>query len=240
MLYLSRLILNLRDRSVQAMLSDCHSMHSRLMSAFPVAPDPTQARDHFGVLYRVEQSDATRMARMLVQSQHLPDWSTFPAQMLGPSPDERGNPAVRPILEEIGQVQAGMQLRFRLRANPTKRISKNNKDQAAQWHGKRIEIRHEREQLEWLERKAEQSGFRLLQVQIGEDTITDVQVAQLAKQQGRDRHSGQHLRFGVALFEGHLEVYDSTQFLASLQNGIGSAKAYGFGLLSIANMPTGG
>ena len=34
-----------------------------------------------------------------------------------------------------------MQLRFRLRANPTKRISKNNKDQAAQWHGKRIEMR---------------------------------------------------------------------------------------------------
>lgn len=237
MLYLSRLILNLRDRSVQAMLSDCHTMHSGLMTAFPAAPDPTRARDHFGVLYRVEQPEGTPTVRLLVQSQQLPDWSIFPARMLGPGPDQRGNPAVRSILDEIGQVQPGMQLRFRLRANPTKRVSKNNSEQDSKWHGKRIELRREPEQLNWLERKAQQSGFRLLQAQIGEDTITDVQIGQAAKQRGRDLHSGHRMRFGVALFEGRLEVSDSSQFLAALQQGIGSGKAYGFGLLSIASLP---
>ena len=52
-----------------------------------------------------------------------------------------------------------------------------------------------------------------------------------------DLHSGHRMRFGVALFEGRLEVSDSSQFLAALQQGIGSGKAYGFGLLSIASLP---
>jgi len=42
------------------------------------------------------------------------------------------------------------------------------------------------------------------------------------------------LTFGAILFEGRLRVTDGDLFRTTLQRGIGSGKAYGFGLLSIA------
>lgn len=42
------------------------------------------------------------------------------------------------------------------------------------------------------------------------------------------------LTFGSVLFEGVLEITDAERFQKTLQAGIGSGKAYGFGLLSIA------
>ena len=42
------------------------------------------------------------------------------------------------------------------------------------------------------------------------------------------------LRFGAVLFNGRLEVTDAERFQQTLATGIGSGKAFGFGLLSIA------
>ena len=40
--------------------------------------------------------------------------------------------------------------------------------------------------------------------------------------------------FRGVVFDGHLRVTDERAFKAALANGIGSGKAYGFGLMSIA------
>jgi CRISPR system Cascade subunit CasE len=42
------------------------------------------------------------------------------------------------------------------------------------------------------------------------------------------------MSFGSVLFEGELIVTDVKAFREALMQGIGSGKAYGFGLLSIA------
>ena len=42
------------------------------------------------------------------------------------------------------------------------------------------------------------------------------------------------LTFGAVLFEGELEITNAEDFRNALTHGIGSGKAYGFGLLSIA------
>jgi CRISPR system Cascade subunit CasE len=239
MLYLSRLILNTRHHDVQRELADCNRLHSRIMRAFPAAPDRTIAREHFGVLYRLELLDDPASARLLVQSNHAPDWSTLPANYLAPSVDARGNPAVRSIEDDIGRVRQGMRLRFRLRANPTKRLSARNVEQNARWHGKRIELRREPDQIAWMERKAGAGGFQLLSVQLaGTETLPDTRVGNAPKQYGR-RDGSQQLSFGVALFEGRLEVTDAACFAGTLRSGIGTGKAYGFGLLSIALLPGG-
>ena len=44
----------------------------------------------------------------------------------------------------------------------------------------------------------------------------------------------QRLTFGDVLFEGRLRVTDAALFRQTLEHGIGSGKAYGFGLLSVA------
>ncbi len=237
MLYLSRLILNTRQRAVQRDLADCNRLHARIMAALPGAPDRTTAREHFGVLYRLELLDGPEHMRLLVQSNHLPDWSSLPAGYLTPSIDERGNPAVRSIEDEIGRIRQGMRLRFRLRANPTKRVSERNTEQDARWHGKRIELRREADQLAWLERKAHECGFVLLGVQLAGADLPDLRITDTPKQHGQ--RDNQRLSFGVALFEGQLTVVDTAHFHQALRAGVGSAKAYGFGLLSVALLSGG-
>lgn len=240
MLYLSRLILSLNTKTVQHDLRDCYKLHQRVLHAFSDAVPGTNGREHFGVLYRVESFERDPwLMRLLVQSAVEPDWSRLPDGYLGEAPDARGNPAVRLVESEYAQVQAGMPLRFRLRANPTRRISNRNTEQDERWRGKRVELHCEEDQLAWLARKGDQGGFRLIGVQVHPDVL-DTRVTTEAKTRGRrPAHNGgspMALRFGSVLFEGHLEVTDRATFLETLRTGIGSGKSFGFGLLSIASV----
>ena len=128
-------------------------------------------------------------------------------------------------------------LAFRLRANPTKRIGKTNADLP----GKRVAIVREEEQIEWLagkgrgEEKADSGGFELLMNE-GAPMVT---VVPEGKKYGRKTENGRrHEMTHVAvLFEGLLRITDAEAFRRMLMRGIGSAKAFGFGLLSIAKRP---
>ncbi|HWQ11339.1 MAG TPA: type I-E CRISPR-associated protein Cas6/Cse3/CasE [Roseiflexaceae bacterium] len=239
MLYLSRLIIDTRSSAARRDLADCHQLHRRILGAFPQAPEGASAREHFGLLYRAEPFERDpRLVRVLVQSATMPDWSRLPAGYLAPPPDERGNPAVRPIGGEYAQIHAGMRLIFRLRANPTRRIGADNAEQGERWRGKRVELRREEDQLAWLARKGEAGGFRLVGVEVRPE-VPDARATTLEKVRGRRPSGGSAdtmpLRFGAVLFEGRLEVTDRAAFLDTLRVGIGSGKAFGFGLLSVAS-----
>jgi len=238
MIYLSRLILNTRNPQVRRDLGDCHQLHRTVLRAFPQSPDGIQARKHFGLLYRAEAfARDPLLARMLVQSAVAPDWSQLPAGYLAPLSDVRGNPAVRLVDDEYAQIQAGMQLIFRLRANPTKRISDRTAGRENKLLGKRVALLREEDQLAWLERKGQSHGFRLLATAV-QPELPDIRVTALEQTRGRRPVRGDDsslpLSFGAALFEGCIEVTDRTAFLATLRAGLGSGKAFGFGLLSVA------
>jgi CRISPR system Cascade subunit CasE len=241
MLYLSRLILNVPDRRARQDLSDVHQLHRTILGAFPEAHDSDTARQHFGILFRAEpMPDQPLLARILVQSSHEPNWSHLPLGYLAPAPDDRGNPAVRPLDGEYERLVPGMMLRFRLRANPTQRIGKNNQQQDEKWRGKRVELRREEDQLMWIGRKAEQGGFRLLSIATRPD-LADVRISPQAKVVGvRSKEPTRpRMTFGATLFEGLLQVQDVERFRQTLITGVGSGKAYGFGLLSIASISGG-
>lgn len=240
MAYLSRLILDMRHRAVRRDLADCHALHRRILGAFPDAPPEAPAREHFRLLYRVEPlaHDPWRL-RLLVQSAVAPAWEHLPEHYLGEAPDAGANPAVRPVDAEYAHIQPGMQLLFRLRANPTRRIGKTNAEQGERWRGKRVELRREEDQLAWLARKGEQGGFRLVGVAVQPD-LPDTRVTTAEKVRGQrpahDDAARMALRFGAVVFEGRLEVTDREVFLRTLHQGIGSGKAFGFGLLSVASV----
>src|SRR6185295_9354187 len=105
------------------------------------------------------------------------------------------------------------------RANPTVR-----KKSEGRRHGARLGLIKETDQLAWLARKGEQGGF-----QLGGCVAVDEKIVQGIRQKGVPP-----LSFRSILFEGTLTITDPELFNSILAAGIGSGKAFGFGLLSVA------
>jgi CRISPR system Cascade subunit CasE len=239
-MYLSRLILNPRSRQVQRDLADPYELHRTLLRGFAQGKVDTPRHDEgaAGVLFRLDAHPQSGLPILLVQSQLQPDWSFLQAESMGayllpPDPwHDDDNLAVKaPRLEFL----SGQTLAFRLRANPTKRLN------AGKGHkGKRIGLYEVDQQLDWLKRKADQSGFRLLTAQTSRDEKIKLDDAIPAKLKPGDSIKEEPPRqmhklemFSVQ-FDGILQVTDPDRFLATIQSGIGSGKAFGFGLLSVA------
>ena len=157
------------------------------------------------VLYRVEQGPRQAYVAVLVQSQSMPDWAK--AQRLSDPRYLCKLPETRAVAP---QVSAGMRLPFRLQANPTVKRD-----------GKRHAIVAEDELTRWLQRKGDMHGFAL--------DLARLRNAKLGKHHGKRRKQTWHL----VQFDGLLQVTQPESFLAGLRSGIGSAKAFGCGLLSV-------
>lgn len=249
MTYLSRLLLNPQAAVVRRDLVDCQGMHRTLLRAFPAVPEAEghdRARAHYGVLYRIDAASADSI-RLLVQSRTEPAWDALPDGYLCDTGGSPLNPSCKPIGDRYAQLAAGQSLIFRLRANPTKRIGGTNQAEGEGWHGKRVELRCEEDLLAWLRRKGANHGFRPLAVRTAPD-IASVSIARGAAVHGgpqapgilRGRHRAGPLTFGTVVFDGTLQITDADCFRGALEQGIGSGKAYGFGLLSLASLWRGG
>lgn len=206
-MYLSRLILNSYSRAVQRDLASPHDMHRTVMRGFPENLDDHKER----ILYRLDQMERGDQLCLLVQSQLEPDWTqldpTYLAQV------DMDNPALKQF---DPQPVNGQRFTFRLRANPTRRPGKRAGDDK----GKRVGLYKIDEQIQWLNRKAESGGFLVESV--------------LPTQQHRADDRKRDLKFLSVQFDGILHVTDAAHFEFILANGIGSGKAFGFGLLSVA------
>lgn len=206
-LYVSLLPLHPRSREARRDAADPYELHRTLSRAF--GEDHTTARS----LFRLEE--IRNQLSVLVQSRIEPDWSLLPEGYL--ATPARVLPAWTPTF------RAGQKFAFRLRANPT--VKRDNR---------RLPLVAERERLTWLVRKAEAGGFSLplfatqdgeLLPRVtltGEDTVTT--------------HAcrGQGVILNAVRYDGVLNVTDPTTFAETVRNGIGSAKGFGFGLLSLA------
>lgn len=230
-MYLSRLILDARNATARHWLSDCHALHQFVMSGFPPVATGTPARAALGVLFRVEQMTAPPAVPLLVQSQLAPAWAPPPGAVLRIDPP-------RPLDAWLNGMTAGSRYRFRLRANPVKRLG--GKDDG-DWRGKRVELRSEADQVTWLTRYAGRCGFRLMDVRLRPDdpALPDVVSWPVVRLQGRRRRphgtagEAPRVTLGAVLFEGVLEVADATALRQAIATGIGPGKAYGCGLLSL-------
>ncbi len=112
-MYLSRLTLDARHRDTREWLADCHKLHRTIMTAFgPVESEA--ARAELGVLFRAELP-ADGAVPVLVQSKAEPRWGIESRAVLSVE-----GPGTLDALES-SFVNGGV-FRFRLRANPTRRI----------------------------------------------------------------------------------------------------------------------
>jgi len=116
---------------------------------------------------------------------------------------------------------------FQVLANPTKTLSNRDPKGNKKKHGSHYAITKPDEIREWFLRKAEQSGFRTLdvpQLDIGKPIFYKLH---------KKEHEGTII--GVE-FKGGLEVIKKENFLKVVREGIGRARGFGFGMLVLKPM----
>jgi CRISPR system Cascade subunit CasE len=232
-MFLSRLYLNPASRAVQHDLADCQQLHRTVMKAFPGALSES-ARQELGVLYRVERTRAQISG--LVQSKVEPDWSSLPVGYLVPGCAAE----CKPVTHEYAGLTIGERLRFRLRANPTRKIQVDDDKHPTGQRPTRVELRGEANWISWLERKGGQHGFQLLSVktEAGTPDLRTSPGGRVFGFRATPVTGGPQARSRLTLFsvvyEGRLAVTNAELFRDALAAGVGPGKAYGFGLLSIA------
>jgi CRISPR system Cascade subunit CasE len=225
-MWLSRLILDPRSRAVRRDLSDCHQLHRTLLGAFPSVQVPEPRRE-IGLLHRLEQ-DRIGNPVLLVQSLLEPNWSNLPADYCSRGRADE-NPGLKAMGHILDAVRTGSRFRFRLVANPTRRITRDNV------HGRassaRVELRTEQEWYGWMLRQADAHGFGLedLSTAPGLQNLIGVNAGRL-----QGKRNGESVTLFAIQFDGVLEVANAELFRVAIRSGIGPGKSYGCGLITIA------
>lgn len=161
-------------------------------------------------LFRIEKEWRSSGVDILLQSNCQPGDGNADVQIL----------ASRDYRPRLQQDQI---LRFRLVGNPIKTIKdeRGRKNSKGEIKACRVPLVQEDQQLAWLSRKLD--GAALI-----ESAIVS------SRRPIYFRKVGKAGKILAVTFDGVLRVSDSKKFLIILQNGIGPAKGFGCGLLSIA------
>lgn len=209
-LWLSRLVI---DRPLR--VRDVYALHQALWKAFA----PAEADRCF--LFRADTIAATAdegpRVVVLVQSEREPSWTALGGLVA----DARQRMMRR-------RYAVGDTLRFFVRANPTAcrkgrhEFPELGRDEFRARRGQRVALWRPDDQLGWLHRKAAAAGFRAVAVRTSQSRPW-----RWSRGEIRARHDGVD-------FEGVLRVEDEATFARTIVAGIGPAKAFGFGLLSLA------
>ena len=183
-----------------------YEIHRVLWTLFPDNPDAS--RDF---LFRVGQSDRSQ-AEILMQSLREPAQSSKDARIMG-------------CREYPLSLNAGQRLRFLLVANPVKMIDDEAGRKNADGEPKkcRVPLVREDDQRNWIERKFQDVATL--------ETLLVDPVSTLRFRKGKENRAG---KIQPVSFQGILKVEEPDAMLTIVRNGIGPAKAFGCGLLSLA------
>ncbi|MFF6953884.1 type I-E CRISPR-associated protein Cas6/Cse3/CasE [Streptomyces iakyrus] len=253
--YLSKIALNPRRRAAVALLSSPHRLHAAILSGLAVQPVTER------VLWRLD-SNTPHRADILVLTESRPSWAHLVDDAGWPGADG-GAPLIADYTPLLEHLVRGREFSFRLTANPVQNVSrpcrpseqqatrlKEEADNGSRHRGFRVAHRTAAQQLQWLLKRCERHGFGIpdatatppapgLQTQ-GEDLSAGPAVTIVSRGilRFRKRPDGPRVTLSTATFEGRLRVTDPDTLRASLLGGIGPAKGYGQGLLTLAPLHT--
>ncbi|MGJ6968822.1 type I-E CRISPR-associated protein Cas6/Cse3/CasE [Streptosporangium sp. G11] len=253
MTYLSRIRINpLREKS-RLLLASPHMMHGAVMHAIP--DNPADER----ILWRLD-ADNPHRPFLFALTTTRPDWSHLIEQAGWPGADGE-HAAVRDYAPLLAQIAIGREFAFRLTANPvqnTRNPIKPSIEQAEQAPGERqrshrIGHRTAAHQLTWFLTRTERWGFALPEARTDAPALglepldpqedADVLPAREVRITARERRSFTKKRgdrpviLTTVTFEGRLRITEAAVFTERLLGGIGPAKSYGCGLLTLAPLP---
>ncbi|MEV0681700.1 type I-E CRISPR-associated protein Cas6/Cse3/CasE [Actinosynnema sp. NPDC050436] len=206
---LTKIIANPAHPHVRRDLRDVDSLH-RTVTDFACPPGfGPNARQAAGLLYRVEETAAGVL--LLVQSKFPVDSSRLPPGY--------GHGGTRDLQAHLARMTPGTGVRYRIVANPTKQVFVR---------GQRGTVRSlsDEEAHAWWQRKATQYGLEL--------TTAYMRWSDVRTGLRKCGEKSTKITVAVTQFEGTAFIRHPEQVREGILNGIGRAKSYGCGLLSLA------
>lgn len=214
--HLTRVFLDYETAAMRR-LHDAYDWHQAVWKAFPHLDRQRNERRDEGTprffLTRLDEDHRRGGFRLYILSATAP-------KRPGWCPDHEENWSSKPIAQRFLE---HVRYRFSLRANPTKKLNPKGPDGLRHGQGKRIPLRELKDLYGWIERKAMATGF---EVEYGSLRIIPRGLQHFAREKECTLGT-----LGAVDFEGSLRVLDHNVFKRAFANGIGSAKAFGFGLL---------
>lgn len=219
MTVLTRMPLNVARRGARTLLGSPQAMHAAVLAAFP--PGPNGSGNDGRVLWRVDRT-APHHTLLYLLSPERPDLTHMLEQAGWPTNSTWETRDYQPLLDRL---QAGQRWAFRLTANPVRQVRPTGQ-------GRGVVKAHvtAEQQVTWLQERAEDYGFRLALQQAGADPCVSI----LERRTATFPRQGKSLTVVMVTYHGLLEVADADRLRQALVTGLGRAKAYGCGLLTLA------
>lgn len=214
----TKVLINPARRQGRIYLTNPNALHAAVRYCFPSDVDQTKER----ILWRLDQREHENVL-----------------YIVGPE-----KPTAAHIVEEAGwderpqqtadygrmlvQLTRGQRWNFELLANPTKSLN-----QGRDKRGKVVAHLSAYEQMKWLHRRAESMGVSF--GPLDESTAKVIESKKLNfRKRGQSGKEGRSIHLVTARYAGTLEVVDVDKLRETLTNGVGRAKGYGCGLLTLA------
>lgn len=212
---LTRIYLNPAKRGGRKLLTNPQAMHAAVRGAFPPDIDTENSR----VLWRVDNRQHEHILYILgperPDAHHIVEqagWETRPAE----TADYAGL---------LNRITEGQKWRFELAANPV-----SSKSRGEGKRGRIVAHVTADQQMQWLLERSERDGFVVVRDE-GENLQARVTKRDVLRFRRTEKRP---VTLHTARFTGVLEVKDPERFRQTLTHGLGRAKAYGCGLMTLA------
>lgn len=217
MTVLSRLDLDPRRREARRILSSPGILHALVQGSVPTAPQGART------LWRIDPGEYRQV--LYVQSEVMPDFTALVEQAGWPVAQPWQSASLDPVLDRL---RDGDRYQFRVTVNPTY----SRRAEGERSRGVRVGHVTAQQQLDWFLTRAPRWGMDAGRVETPDDvtaTVVERRVLSFGKERGRRR-----VTVSTATMAGHLTVTSAACLRDAIRFGLGPAKAYGCGLLTLA------
>lgn len=251
-MYLTRVYLNPYRRGCRHLVSSLQRLHAAVLASFP--PGVLQTEGEGRVLWRLDRPNDNRRASRSAGTDASPGLCLYISSPAAPDPaalveqagyETEGGVVVKKLDDFLATLEENQVWGFRITVNPTYRRTDDD--------GRKRLLGHVTvaQQTQWLLDRAEVNGFQIpmsaevggdlpvLENEVGERvdgrnllvSLVDRRVENFVRVKGEDKRP---VTLKLATFQGTLKVTDPRALRSALANGIGRAKGYGAGLLTLA------
>ncbi|PJJ65186.1 type I-E CRISPR-associated protein Cas6/Cse3/CasE [Compostimonas suwonensis] len=217
-MFLTRMFLNPARRGTRLLVSSPQAMHAAVLAGF--APDTADSTASGRTLWRLDHEAHQLM--LLVASPTAPDFTHLIEQAGWPTSSTWDTIDYTGFLSQITR---GQHYAFRIFANPVRT------PRDPELEGKIVGHVTARQQASWLIDRTTANGFQVMSNDDGEP-----QLLVSNREKKSFRRGSATVTLATAQFDGRLEVTDVDALRRALTFGIGRAKGYGCGLLTLARL----